>query len=507
MNNKNKTTKDVKFIHCILPIIFLLSMIVYGMIIRPMVLNVAQLQLEFIFIASAIFTISELFLLGYNFDTIQEHIGEKTKEAFPAILMLFSIGLLIGSWVISGIIPMFVYYGIKLINPMHIYVISFILSAVFSVLTGTSWGSAGTIGVVLIAVGTTVSANTPVLAAAIISGCYFGDKMSPLSDTTNMAALGAGVSVYDHVRSMMYTTMPSFIISAIIYFIMGITSPLQNVDTTSILLPTLEGLSTAFNFSVFLFIPPLVVLLGAIFRKPALPTIIFSVIISSVLALVIQNFSFENVLTTLYSGFSADMFPSVENIPANVIEIVQRGGLYSMANAVIITIMVFVYIGSIDVINAMPRVVDRIFSFVKNRPQTIIASLLASALINGSTSNQYATAFIVGDAFQSKYDKLKISRKVLSRSIEDYGTFIEPMLPWTTTGIYMSSTLGVPYADYVVYMFMNMINFIISPLIAYLGIGCFYDKDDRGKYPKDFKFEEDLIKSSEEKIGKEEEVC
>ncbi len=470
-NNK----KEITFIHALIPVLTLIAMIIYGMVIRPL-LGEDSLPLEMIFIVSAMITIVELFYLGFSWKEVEESIIKKTGQALPAFYLLFSIGLIIGSWVISGTIPMFVYYGIKLINPRFLYLVAFILASVFSLLTGTSWGSAGTIGIVLMGVGQAVDGNLAVLAAAIIGGSYFGDKMSPLSDTTNMAALGAGVNVYEHVHSMLYTTGPSYIISCVLYLIMGKLYPAASADTSSLVQPTLDALSGSFNFSILLLIPPLIVLIGAFRKKPSLPTLITSVTVASIFAITLQKFNLNDLIQTLYKGFDAEMITWMTQLPDNVIEILNRGGLYSLSEAVIITFMVFIYIGSIELIGAMQIVVDRLFGFVKSRPGTILASLVSSAIINGTTSNQYATSFIVGDAFQKKYDDLGIPRKVLSRSIEDYGTFIEPMLPWTTTGIYMVATLGVPYGEYVPYMFLPIINFIIAPLLAITGIGCFYNE-------------------------------
>ncbi|SKC79139.1 Na+/H+ antiporter NhaC [Maledivibacter halophilus] len=474
--NNVKPKKEIKFIHAVIPVLTLFTIIIYGMVIRPQVFNQPSLPLELVFIFSSIVTIVELFYLGFGWDEIQKSIIKKTGEALPAFYLLFSIGLIIGSWVISGTIPMFVYYGIKLINPSFLYAVAFILAAIFSLLTGTSWGSAGTIGIVLMGVGQAVDANLAVLAAAVIGGSYFGDKMSPLSDTTNMAALGAGTNLYDHIQSMIYTTGPSFIIASVLYIIMGKVYPAASADASHLVQPTLDALRSSFNFNILLLLPPVIVLLGAMKKKPSLPTLIASVIVASVISVTLQDFTLTDLFQTLYKGFNAEMITGVNTIPDNVVAILNRGGVYSLSEAVVITFMVFIYIGSIEMIGAMQVVVNRLFRFVRTRRATILASLISSSLVNGTTSNQYATSFIVGDAFKYKYDKLGIPRKVLSRSIEDYGTFIEPMLPWTTTGIYMVATLGVAYGEYLPFMFLQITNFIIAPLLAITGIGCFYDK-------------------------------
>ncbi|WP_019118430.1 Na+/H+ antiporter NhaC [Anaerococcus obesiensis] len=458
------------------PFFVLMLLILYGMVIRPQALDKSSMPLELIFVFASIITIFFMLINGISWEEIQKSVGEKTLEALPAIHMLLAIGLLVGAWVFSGTIPMLVYYGLKIINPNLIYVIALFLCALFSILTGTSWGSAGTIGIVLIAIGSAINANQAILASAIISGCYFGDKQSPISDTTIMAAMGAGVDVRDHVSSMLRTTGPSIIISAIIYLIIGIVYPVKSVDTSSFVEPILLSLDSIFNFNILLLLPPIIILVGSIMRKPSLVATLSSVVVACILGLAVQNFTFDNMYETLTNGFNIDMITWSNNIPESVSVILTRGGMASMTNAVTITIWVFIFIGAINVLNTMEVLMDSIFTNINTRSKTIIASQISSAIINGTTSNQYATAMIVGNAFKQKYRDQKIPLKVLSRSIEDFGTMIEPLLPWTTTGIYMSTTLGVPYAEYVPFMFMHFINFVIAIIWAITGKNCFYDE-------------------------------
>lgn len=251
------------------------------------------------------------------------------------------------------------------------------------------------------------------------------------------------------------------------------------MDVSSFTQPVAEDLATAFSFNILVWVPLLVMLVGAALRLPPLPTLLYSAASGALVALVAQGFSFENVIQSLINGVTIEMTGA--EVGEQAIAIIQRGGLYSMASAVLITLCVFMYIGSLDLIKAMGTVVDKAFGRVKSRPGIILASLISSAFINGFSSNQYATSFIVGTAFGPKYEEAGIPRKVLSRSIEDYGTFIEPMLPWTTTGVYMIGTLGVAYSDYVPYMFLQWANFIIAPLLAITGIGCFYNEAHRTK--------------------------
>jgi NhaC family Na+:H+ antiporter len=474
--------KKVAFIHLVLPILFLSILIVYGLIIQPRVFNKPSFPLEIVFLLATVFSAGHLLFIGFTWKTIQEAIVKKLSKGFPAVLILFAIGLVIGTWIVSGTIPMLIYYGIKLIDPTYMYVLAFIIPVIFSTLTGTSWGSVGTIGTVIIGISTAADADLGITAGAIIGGAYFGDKMSPLSDTTNLASIAVGVPLYDHIRSMMYTTLPSAIIAIIIFFSLGFIYP-PNIEEAngSAIASTITALETMFNYNIFLIIPPLVVLYGSIKRMATLPTLLASSMIACILALIIQNFGITDIMTTLKSGFNTEMASWMTHIPDQLNVLFNRGGLYELDEVIFFTLMALTFIGSLDVTDAMPKLVNRVFSFTKTRTSVILASLISTAFTNGITSNQSATSFIIGDAFKKRYDDFKISRKVLSRSIEDYGTMIESIIPWHATSIFMVATLGVSFADYWHWQLLSLINIVIAPMLAIIGIGCFYKSKKKNK--------------------------
>jgi NhaC family Na+:H+ antiporter len=465
----------VKFIHALLPILFLSALIGYGLILRPLFLKQVAFPLEVVFLLASVFSIGQLLIMGFAWDDILKAIVKKLARALPAILILFAIGVIIGSWIISGTIPMLIYYGIKMINPDYLYVLSFLIPIIFSTLTGTSWGSVGTIGVVLIGMAGAIDADLAITAGAIVGGAYFGDKISPLSDTTNLAAMAADVGLYDHIRSMMNTTLPAALIATVAFLVVGFVRPVGDgvIDSAQVS-NTLIAIEGMFHFNVFLLIPPLVVLYGSITRKATLPTLLASAMVASLLALIFQDYSVENVINTLNTGFDTSMATWMSGVPENVIVLFTRGGLYELNFAIMLSFVIFTFVGSIDMIDAMPRIVNRVFAFAKTKSSVILSSLFASAFTNVTTSNQSATSFIVGDAFAKKYDQYGIPRKVLSRSIEDYGTMIENIIPWTTTGVFMAATLGVPVTDYWYWQLMTLANLVIAPLLAITGKGCFY---------------------------------
>lgn len=463
-----------------LPLIFLFILISFGLVIGPNYFGLKPFPLEIIFLFAAVFSAAELMILGYNWKDIQDAIVKKIAQGFPVILIFFSIGILIGSWIISGTIPMLVYYGIELINPDYIYLIGFVVPIIFSLLTGTSWGSIGTIGVVIIGIASIAGVDLGITAGAIVGGAYFGDKMSPLSDTTNLASAATDVKLYDHIQSMMYTTFPSAIIAAIIFFSLSFIYPVSaEVNSEIATKETLTAIQSLFHFNMLLIIPPIIVLIGSLKRKPTVPVMLLSAFSACILALFIQDYTLQDLVQTLLKGFQVDMATWISVVPENVTVLFNRGGLYALNEAIFFTFMVFIFIGILDMVKAMPTIVNIVFKSVKKRWTLILSSLVATAFTNAFTSNQSATSFIIGDAFKPAYDKLKVSRKVLSRSIEDYGTMIETLIPWHASSLYVVATLGVSFADFWQWQLLTIINLIIAPLLAITGIGCFYKKDSK----------------------------
>lgn len=460
------------------PVVGLVLVLAYGLIIRPHVQKLDAFPLEIVFLTAAVIAIAQLAWLGFSWQEIQDSIVAKLAKAFPTILILFTIGMIIGSWIVSGTIPMMIYYGIKIINPGYLYVVSFLVASVFSTCTGTSWGSIGTVGLVLIGVAAAVNADLAITAGAIIGGAFFGDKMSPLSDTTNVAALAAEVPLWEHIQSMMYTTMPSAFISTILYFILGFVYPV-NANGAEAIVQTqaiLDGIGTMFQFNLLLLIPVAVVVYGSIKRKATLPVLVTSSFAACLLAFLFQQTSLADVVQSLYKGYDTSMAVWMTTIPPELSTLFNRGGLYELSEPVIISIIVFVYVGAIDKIDAMPIIVNRVFSFAQSRASTILATLASTSFINAFTSNQMAASFIVGEAFHKNYDQKGMPRKLLSRSLEDSGTMIENLIPWHTTAIFIGSTLGVSVGQYWHWQFLSLINFAVAITLALTGIGCFQNR-------------------------------
>ena len=484
MRNELRTGKpgELKLWQVVLPVVFLLILISYSLILRPRLLDQDAFPLEIIFICASAFTIAELRLLGFRWEEVQKSITAKLGRALPAFFILFSIGVIISSWIICGTIPMLVYYGIKIIHPNILYLLAFLVPLLFSTLTGTSFGSIGTIGVVIIGIATALDASLGITAGAIIGGAYFGDKLSPLSDTTNLAAMTVEVGLYEHIRSMLYTTLPSALVAGSAYLVLGfVYAPAAGSGAEEASLGLLESLRDLFNFNIFLLIPPLVVLGGSLKKKPAIPVMACSIFSACVLSFLFQEYTVSDILVSLVSGFNVEMAGWTEGAAPLAATLLNRGGIYELVELVVLTFVVFIFIGALDHIKAMPIIVDRIMGKAGSRPGTVLTSLLATIATTSITCNQYATIFIIGDAFKERFDQLGIPRQVLSRSLEDYGTMMVSIIPWHAGVVFSVSMLGVPFTDYWHWQLMSLVNLAVAPLLAVTGIGCFYRKDQPAK--------------------------
>ena len=465
----------------IIPILFFFVLLIFGLFVQPVILKAPMLPLEVLILLALSFSSLYLMYLGYPWEKIQEHITKKVGESVGVIMILFSIGVLIGSWIVSGTIPMLIYHGISLINPDWLYIFTFLICIMFSLLTGTSWGSAGTIGLVMIGIAQVYEANLFITAGAIVGGSFFGDKMSPLSDTTNVASLATAVPLYDHIKSMIYTTGPSAILAAIIYISL---SPkfqglsFEQTATPALISSTLMGLKEMFHFNWLLLLPLVLVIWGSITKKPIVLTLLGSAWVAMILAMIFQTFALSDILQSFNKGFSISMAnANVEG--KEVLHILNRGGLYNLIEGITSCFLIFAFIGTLDVINAIPVVIKNIMGRIKTQSQAVVAALTSTALTNLTTSNQYATSFIIGETFRRKFDSLKINRKILSRSIEDAGTMLENLAPWTPTGLFMASTLGVNALQYAPYQFLSLINIVIAYIFAMTGIACFFNQAEK----------------------------
>ncbi|MFD1412410.1 Na+/H+ antiporter NhaC [Oceanobacillus jeddahense] len=413
--------------------------------------------------------------LGYTWDEMMEGIQEKIKQAMPAILILISIGILIGTWMIAGTIPMMIYYGLKIIDPTFIVLIAFVVSAIISIVTGTSWGSAGTVGVALMGIATGLGANLPATAGAIVAGAYFGDKLSPLSDTTNIAPIAAGSELYEHIRHMLWTTVPAAILSMIVYFFAGLHLSSGNTATPETMNMMLQTLTEMFNWNILLLLPPVIILYGAIRKKPTLPMIIFSSAVAAILGIFMQGFSASDVFASTVSGFDVGMvnranFDSDTVIP-EVLSLVHQGGMQSMTGVVLIAFSAFIFAGIIAKSGSLEVIIQTLMKVVKRTGDLILTTVLSCITMALVTGNSYLSIIVPGEIFKDTYKKKKLQAKNLSRTLEDSGTVVVPLIPWSSAGVFMAGTLGVSTLSYAPWAILCYTGFIFAIILGYTGIG------------------------------------
>lgn len=486
MNTETKSKKK-KVLTALLSISFLVISVFYGLIVRPLILGQPSLPLEIVFLSAASLLVFQLLCISISWNSIQQAIVNKLGQALPTILLLFAIGLLIGSWIMAGTIPMLVYFALQALSVEHFYLLCFVIPILFSICTGTSWGSIATIGLVLIAVATVYQADVAIAAGAIIGGAYFGDKLSPLSDTTNIAAMSSGVELYQHIQSMLVTTLPSAVIAAIGFGLCDLSYPVNNAVAielieTQLLSNTLVHIEQLFSFNLLLLLPVMIILFGSLMRMPPLPILILSSFSASLLAFIVQNLNITDIAQTLYQGFNVSMLASGEPLPQNIGQLFNRGGLYALSSAIMITILVFVYVGALDCISAFPTLMGSLLTRINSARVLISSTLLASAFTNAMTSSQYANSFIVAESFKNKYDALQVDRKVLSRSLEDSGTMIESLVPWSTTAVFIYATLDVSITDYWHWQLLSLINIPLAFMLVFFNKGFSQSSSNSNKY-------------------------
>ena len=397
---------------------------------------------------------------GYSWNELQDGIGDTIKAAVPAILILLAIGVIIGVWLLGGIVPTMIYYGLKILSPSVFLLASCLICAVIATATGSSWSTVGTIGVALMGIGSGVPAG--MTAGAIISGAYFGDKMSPLSDTTNLAPAMAGTDIFTHIRHMIYTTGPSFIIALIIYGIIGIKFAGNNFDYSLVELYT-STLKDIFYISPIMLIPPVLVIVMVIKKIPALPGLIAVALLGCVFALAFQRAELQSVITSAFSGFS------IETGVSEVDKLLNRGGMTSMMEIICLILISLSFAGIVEKSGMVNTVIERALRNAKKDSTVITATLLSTIFTNFATGVQYVALIIPGRMFKDIYRERGLHPKNLSRALEDTGTLCAPFVPWGTDAAFLSGVLGVTTGIYAPFCFLNLINPIVSLICAQTG--------------------------------------
>lgn len=400
---------------------------------------------------------------GQSWKELENGMVETIGMSLQAILILAIIGMVIGTWILAGVVPTMIYYGLKIISPSIFLVATTLICAVVALATGSSWTTAGTVGIALIGVGQGLGIPLPIVAGAIISGAYFGDKMSPLSDTTNLAPAMAGADLFDHIKHMIYTTGPSLIIALILYAILGIKYAGQTLDASSIN-GILGTLTSQFTISPFLLLPPVLVIIMVVMKVPAIPGLIGGTALGGLFAWIFQGSDISAIIDATHYGFSSET-----GIVA-VDELLSRGGLDSMMWTISLILAAMCFGGIMEKSGMLHALAAKILTFANNTGSLVLATVLTCIATNLVASDQYLSIVIPGRMYKGMYDELGLHPKNLSRALEDSGTLTSPFIPWNTCGAFMYTTLGVHPFAYAPYAFLNLINPLISIFYGFTGI-------------------------------------
>ncbi len=403
--------------------------------------------------------------LGYPWKRIERYMMDGIFKALQSVMILMIIGILIGVWLDAGVVPAMIYYGLKVLDPRIFFVAAVLICSITSIATGTSWGTIGTMGVALMGIGFGLGMNPAMTAGAIISGAYFGDKLSPLSDTTNLAPAMAGTDVMKHIRFML---LPTLIVYGVTLVIFGVLSVLQynggaaDLSTVQTLSSTLEGM---FNLNPIMLLPPVIVIILVARKVPAMPGIVAGIISGAILGLIFQdNCTFGTLFISGMDGFSC------ETGITEIDKLLNSGGLTNMMFSVSMTMIAMAFGGIMEETHQFEVIVDKLKRFAKSAGSLVVLTEITCIASNITMPEQYISIVIPGRMYAEEYRRNDLSPETLSNALESAGTVTSALVPWNTCGTFILSTLGLSVYEYAPYAFFNWLMPITVAIMAYLGI-------------------------------------
>lgn len=403
--------------------------------------------------------------LGYKWKDIEDAMFEGIMQALQAIIILAIIGVLIGVWIQAGVVPTMIYYGLKVLSPSIFLVATIIICSITSLATGTSWGTAGTIGVALVGVATGLGIPLPIAAGAILSGAYFGDKMSPLSDTTNLAPAMAGTDVFTHVKFMLKPTLLAYAITIVFFGVIGMKfASGEGADLSNVAIIS-DELAKNFTINPVLLLPPVVVIVLVARKMPAIPGIFIGAVLGVVLGLLLQpNADFGSMIKVGYDGYTG--VTGVEVVDS----LLQKGGLTAMFFSISLTIFAMMFGGIMERTGQLEVIVDKLIANVKSARGLLSLTIFTCLLSNATMPEQYISLVLPGRMYANAYKERGLHPKMLSNALESSGTVLSPLVPWNTCGAFMKDVLGVETIHYAPWAVFNYITPIIVILLSFPGV-------------------------------------
>jgi len=415
-------------------------------------------------------------VVGYfnkvSYKKMMDEVANNIKSTTGALLILLMVGALSGTWLISGIIPSMIYYGLQILNPTIFLAACVVICAIISVATGSSWTTAATVGIALIGIGEALGISLGMTAGAVLSGAYFGDKLSPLSDTTNLAPAMAGGELFSHIKYMTLTTIPTIVITLIVFIILGFTVNTTGVADTDKILNTIDA---TFNINGWLFLVPLAVILMIVKKAPPLLALLVGTLLGGIFALIFQpellssvggseTLSFESAYKGILNAITVDT--AIETSDPALNDLFSSGGMSGMLGTIWLIVCAMVFGGIMDGIGALQRITKSLLSMVTSDTGLFASTGLSCIVLNGTASDQYLALVVPGKMFSNAYKERGLAPENLSRTLEDTGTVTSVLVPWNTCGAYHSGVLGVGVGDYFFYAIFNWLSPIMTMIFA-----------------------------------------
>ncbi len=458
--SKEKESKRMGFPMAIFTLIVMVAIMAVGLaVLKLTTVTVFALVL----VAMAIIAMC----IGFSMNEVQEIILDGCKKAILVILILMSVGMVVGSWIVSGVVPSIIYYGLKILSPSYFLLVGFIICCIVSFFTGSSYTAAGTLGVAFMGIGYGIGINPGLTAGMVISGAIFGDKMSPFSDTTNLAPAVSGTDIFLHIKSMLFTTVPATIISAILYFVLGFQYSASNVDLGNVTAIS-EGITSTFNVSPFLLLIPILTIVLAVRKVPSFLALLAGTIAGIVVAFIAQpQFDIATVFNSMATGFKFEFANEV------VAKLFNRGGISSMMTTVSLALLCLSFGELLQRMGVLNAILSKLEALVRKPGPLVITTLFTCLLTVVLTASQYVAILLPGEIFKDSYDKADVAPYVLSRTLEDGGTIFSFLVPWSMAAIYVSGVLGVPTLSSLPYSFLPLLCPVMAIIYGLTGFAIF----------------------------------
>lgn len=474
MDTKINRNKELSITEALIPVLALILLLGYNVsVYGDEALSGSN---QFVLLLGAAVAAIVGFFNKVTYQKMMEEVAENIKSTVGAILILLMVGALAGTWLVSGIIPSMIYYGLQLLSPAIFLPATLIICSIISIATGSSWTTSATVGIALIGVGGALGLDLGMVAGAVISGAYFGDKLSPMSDTTNLAPAMAGTDLFTHIRYMTFTTIPTYIITLILFIILGLTVDIKgdvNIDSL------LKDIETTFTVSAWLFLVPAIVI-GLIIKKTEpLIALLTGTLLAAVFAVIFQphilnaisgveTMTFKSAYKAVMDAITGKIIIPTEN--KTLADLFTSGGMQKMLGTIWLILCAMVFGGIMDAIGALARISQTLLKLA-HTTFGLFASTVGSCLaLNITASDQYLAIVVPGKMFAKAYKNKGLAPENLSRTLEDSGTVTSVLIPWNTCGAYQSGTLGVSTFDYLPYAFFNILSPFMTLIFAAFNI-------------------------------------